>query len=553
MNQTAYERLLDAFRDQGLIVDERSGFANCQAPGHSPRDRSVRVTAAEGKVLFKCFSEPEENILEKLGLTWADTFDDKRGIKYSYDDGRVVTRTPDKRFYQSGNKDGNSLYRAKRVAEAVAAGRTVHVVEGEQDVHAVEAVGGVATCNAMGAGKARQFDYTPLSGGTVVIVADKDDAGEKHAREVAATLLALDCTVTIVNAAEGKDAADHIAAGNTLDMFISRDDLTAEARLDHILATATAMRDGKSAAAVADQLARNLARLNETATDTSDLGNLTHVDTLLDEWWEWVDTDPNDVRTIPSPWFRLNDVIAGGFQPKRLYLTAARPGAGKSLVLTNIAQHAATHGYKGALFSLEMDKNEIIGRIMAAGAEASTSQISRREVDDYNRQKLATYTGILQGASLWVSDEAPLTVAKIRSQCLALKQEHGLDFVCVDYAQLLSSTHKGSENEQLTQISKALKQLAMELDIAVISAAQLNRESTKENRPPKVSDLRGSGSLEQDADVVILLHHEVIDGQETGKVSMILDKNRTGTRTTFEEAWRPNRSKVGEWKAADVA
>lgn len=550
MTTTAYERVVDAFRNQGLIVQEKTaGVADCQAPGHSPRDRSVRVTATEGQVLIYSHSDPTEEVLDRLGIKKSDLFDNPKGVVYDYDDGRRVGRTPDKRFYQSGNTQGSALYRAAKLPDAIAEGRTIYVTEGEKDVHALEAAGAVACCTAMGAGNAAKFDFTPLRGGTVVLVSDNDDDGIRYARTVAGKLLALDCQVSIVNAKVGKDAADHIAAGFRLDEWIPRTDLEAEAKLDDLLARVEKMRESNDAQTTADFLASKLVTVHTTSSRNDGLGQLTHVDELLDDWWAWMDTDEADIRRIPTPWWRVNDVIAGGLQPKRLYLAAARPGFGKSLLLTNVAQHAATSGHKVALYSLEMDKSEILGRIMAAGADASASQITRREVDDYNRDKLATYTGIIQGASLWVSDQAPLTVAQIRSQCMALKEQHGLDLICVDYAQLLTSTAKGSENEQLTQISKALKQLAMELNVAVLSAAQINREAVRENRKPRAADLRGSGSLEQDSDVVILIHHEEQDGMPTGMAQMIFDKNRTGSKTTVEEAWRPNHSKFGEWTA----
>src|SRR5690606_1983480 len=151
-----------------------------------------RVTRTEGQTLVCCFSDPTDQVLDALGLRYSDLFDNPKGVKYEYDDGRIVVRSPDKDFKQYGNKQGNSLYRVNRAVEAIANGRPVLVVEGEKDVHAIEAAGGIAACTAMGAGKAKMFDFTPLRGGNITIVADKDEAGEKHAREVAATLLTLD-------------------------------------------------------------------------------------------------------------------------------------------------------------------------------------------------------------------------------------------------------------------------------------------------------------------------------------------------------------------------
>ncbi|MCD2099617.1 DnaB-like helicase C-terminal domain-containing protein [Rhodococcus qingshengii] len=548
MNTTAYDRVLDAFRSQGLIVQEkRDGVADCQAPGHSDRDRSVRVTRTEGQTLVCCFSDPTDQVLDTLGLRYSDLFDNPKGVKYEYDDGRIVVRSPDKDFKQYGNKQGNSLYRVNRAVEAISNGRPVFLTEGEKDVHAIEAAGGIAACTAMGAGKAKMFDFTPLRGGTITIVADKDEAGEKHAREVAATLLGLDCTVSIVNAAEGKDAADHIAAGNLLDGFIARDDLTAEARLDHILATATAMRDGKSAAAVADQLARNLAKLNETTSDTSDLGNFQQFDTILEEWLEWVDAPLDLDSIVPTPWQHVNDALGGGLRPQALYLCAARPGHGKTVVGVNIAQHAAELGIPTGVLSLEMSNMQIASRIMSAGGEVHASQIREHNLDEHNQKKLGEYVGRIQGRPLYVSDQATINEKQIRRQVATLVDKYGIKLLVVDYLQLMNASDtKTARQEQLSAISRELKLIAKDFNIAVFAAAQLNRDSAKENRPPVVADLRGSGSLEQDADVVILLHHETeADGTPTGMVDFILGKVRDGAPTTISLPWRPHVSKVG--------
>ncbi|MEP9417468.1 AAA family ATPase [Gordonia sp. VNQ95] len=220
MRDTAYERILDAFREQGLIVDDQGGRANCQAPGHSPKDRSVVVTRTEGSVLVHSHSEPTDDVLVELGFPGGrrdpGLYDDPRGIGYEYPDGRLVRRSPDKKFRQAGNTKGRSLYRADRIAAA----EVVYYVEGEKDVHAVESAGGTAVCNAQGAGKVHLADLSPLKGKTVMVVADKDETGRKHATQVVAALETIAADVVIVEAAQGKDAADHVAAGRDLSELV---------------------------------------------------------------------------------------------------------------------------------------------------------------------------------------------------------------------------------------------------------------------------------------------------------------------------------------------
>lgn len=217
---TAYTQVLQAFRTRGLAVDEKSGRANCQAPGHSPRDRSVVVTHIEGSVLVCSHSDPTDDVLAELGYPNGTRdpglYDDPRGAGYRYPDDRLVHRSPDKRFRQTGNTKGRSLYRADRVAEA----NLVYYVEGEKDVLAIEAAGGIAVCNAQGAGKVHLADLTPLAGKTVMVVADKDEPGQRHAAQVVAALDGIAESVAVVEAAEGKDAADHIAAGRDLSELV---------------------------------------------------------------------------------------------------------------------------------------------------------------------------------------------------------------------------------------------------------------------------------------------------------------------------------------------
>jgi len=217
MGETAFNRVLSAFRDNGLTVIERGDRANAQAPGHSGVDRSVSIKSIEGRVLMYCHAgEQLDDVLAAVGLHKRDLFDNPRGATYSYPDGRRVVRSPDKKFWQRGNTKGRSVFRADRIGGA----DTVFCVEGEQDVLAVESVGGIAVCSAMGAEKAYLFDWEPLRGRNAVVVADSDEPGRKHAAQVAGLLDGIAASVWIVEAKTGKDAADHITAGHTLDEFV---------------------------------------------------------------------------------------------------------------------------------------------------------------------------------------------------------------------------------------------------------------------------------------------------------------------------------------------
>lgn len=498
------DRFIDALRDNGCTVIERGNDrAIAQAPGHSPADRSISIlyNAAEGRTAFMSFADDKEQVLDALGLTWADLFDDPKGSKYEYGDGRTVHRSPDKRFRQSGNTKGRSLFRAERLADA----EVVYMVEGEHDVLTLESEGVAATCTAMGAGKAHLFDLTPLHGKRVRIVRDMDAPGKAHALQVA-ELLAGHAEVSILEPAIGKDASDHITAGHGVDEFRSAEVEVAEAAVQRIR----------------------------------------KFDAITDEWWKWLDDTAGSGRVVPTPWEPLNEILAGGLHPGRSYLIAGRPGGGKSLALTNIAAHAAENGHKGLLFSLEMGHIEIASRIIAAGANAEYGQITRRDIDAYNMAGIAEYLDRARGMPLWVCDDASITVDKIREDAREAMRHMQLDFVAVDYAQLLRPTDSRDTRErQIAEISRSLKILSKELDIAVVTACQLNRAPSKEKRPPTIAELRESGALEQDSDVIILLHHNTIEDMPTGEVDLIVGKNRTGKLATITLPWRAYRAKIG--------
>lgn len=220
---TALDRLSDALQQRDCKPRQGTGGQwSARCPAHEDRSPSLSFRQTEGQTLAHCHAGCDlRDVLAALDLGMADLFDEPRGAVYRYDDGRVVHRSPDKRFRQSGNTKGSaSLYRLGTVTEAVAAGRTVYLVEGEKDVHALESVGVVATTSPMGSSNWSKVDPSPLAGATVVLVADDDEPGRRYATEAKASLDRLGCTVAVVKAKTGKDAADHIAAGHGPEEFL---------------------------------------------------------------------------------------------------------------------------------------------------------------------------------------------------------------------------------------------------------------------------------------------------------------------------------------------
>ena len=224
----SYNNILDALRNHGSDIKETGhgqSKATAQCPAHDDDHPSLSISKRKDGlgVVICCHAGCDyRDVLDKVGLQPRDLFD-APGMRdiynprrdYVYPDGRTVHRKPDKSFPQSGNTKGDSLYRADRISDT----QTVYVPEGEKDVEAIEAVGGAAVCPPMGAGQNSldRYDWSVLRGKHVRVVADKDAKGYKHAAQVFELLRGIAASVRIVQAAVGKDSADHIAAGKTLD------------------------------------------------------------------------------------------------------------------------------------------------------------------------------------------------------------------------------------------------------------------------------------------------------------------------------------------------
>jgi len=218
---TAYERVLDALHNHGSIVKTNGIRAMAQCPAHDDRNPSLGILATETRAALCCYAGCKTaDVIAALGLTWPDLYNNPRGPVYKYDSGRLIHRTMDKQFIPSGNKTAPyELYRLAKVKEAVAAGVPVYLVEGEEDVHAIEAVGAVATTGPGGATNIGKCDLTPLYGADVIAVVDRDESGDKWAAAVRDRLNGHAKELVFQQAAAGKDASDHVAAGHGLDDF----------------------------------------------------------------------------------------------------------------------------------------------------------------------------------------------------------------------------------------------------------------------------------------------------------------------------------------------
>ena len=244
---------------------------------------------------------------------------------------------------------------------------------------------------------------------------------------------------------------------------------------------------------------------------------------------------PDGVYGVPTDFIEF-DELTGGLHGGQMIVIAARPGVGKSTLALDIARSAAIHHQMTTVFfSLEM-------RILSAEGKISMGRLKKGDLDTEGWTNLATLQGRIDSAPLFIDDSPNMTLMEIRAKCRRLKQRNDLKLVVLDYLQLMSSGKKvESRQQEVSEFSRSLKLLAKELDVPVIALSQLNRGSEQRtDKRPMVSDLRESGSIEQDADMVILLHREDMynpDSERVGEADMIIAKHRGGPTRTIPLAF----------------
>ncbi len=239
------------------------------------------------------------------------------------------------------------------------------------------------------------------------------------------------------------------------------------------------------------------------------------------------------------------DAATAGLQNSNLIILAARPGIGKTSFALNIAQNAAIREkVPVAIFSLEMGKDELVNRVISSEALVESGKLRVGDINAADMTKISHSLQDILTAPVYIDDTPGITVAEIRAKCRRLKMEKGLGLVVIDYLQLMQSGGKRGESraQEVSDMSRSLKIMAKELNIPVITLSQLNRSSEKLARRPMLSDLRESGSIEQDADIVIMLNRPNVEenAEETSGniVECIIAKNRAGECTTIPLAWR---------------
>ena len=253
--------------------------------------------------------------------------------------------------------------------------------------------------------------------------------------------------------------------------------------------------------------------------------------------------------------FRDLDALTNGLHAGQMIIIAARPAIGKSTLALDICRAASVqHKMASVVFSLEMGRTELTMRLMSAETGIPLELLRKGRLQQNDWDRIAATASRLSDTPLFIDDSPNMSLMEIRAKCRRLKQKHDLQLVVVDYLQLMSSGKKvESRQQEVSEFSRALKLLAKELEIPVIAVAQLNRgPETRQDKRPMMSDLRESGSLEQDADVVMLLHREDAYERESpraGEADIIVAKHRNGRTDTIAVAFQGDRARFVDMAA----
>ena len=249
------------------------------------------------------------------------------------------------------------------------------------------------------------------------------------------------------------------------------------------------------------------------------------------------------IEGVPSGYRELDDLLTG-FHPGEMILVAGRPAMGKTSLGMNFIENAAIRaGKKAAVFSLEMPAEQLAMRMMCTEARVNIQNVRRGQIEDDDWQRLCDALVSIGPAAIYIDTTPGITVPELRSKARRLQLEHGLDVIMIDYLSLMSGTGKtNSRQEEVSQISRMLKGLALELDVPVIALQQLSRAPTgRANHRPQLSDIRESGAIEQDADVVMFIHREEYydpDTPDKGIAELIVAKQRNGALGTVKLGWK---------------
>lgn len=261
----------------------------------------------------------------------------------------------------------------------------------------------------------------------------------------------------------------------------------------------------------------------------------------LNEYFGRVETlmqSPEQMQGLPTG-FKDLDLLLGGLQRSDLLIFAGRPGMGKTSFLLSVALNAAKVGARIAIFTMEMGAEQIVQRLVAMETGINTQKLRTGQLSPQEYSKFVQSAGILGSLPIFIDDTPALTPLQMRTKCRRVEHEYGLELVIVDYLQLMSGggTFENNRVQEISYISRSMKEMARELRVPVFTAAQLSRAvEQRQDKHPQLSDLRESGSLEQDADIVAFLYREVVYNEATEspkRADIIVAKHRNGPTDTI--------------------
>ena len=318
-----------------------------------------------------------------------------------------------------------------------------------------------------------------------------------------------------------------------------RNILEASAKLRKAIAVASdtiaaARETGADADTVLERFEHDALAIRQTSAGSGEVDIKATLKAVIDDM-EDAHASGGRLRGIATGFHDL-DKLTGGLRPGQLSVIAARPSVGKTSLAMNIAEHVAI-GSKVpvGVFSLEMSSQELLHRMVCSLARVNSGDVNEGKLTAGDFARMATATGKIGKAPLHICDKGGLTIGQLASNARRMVQRHGIKLMIVDYLQLMSGGQKRSSRyEDVTAISIGLKALAKELGIPFIVLAQLNRASEQESRAPRMSDLRDSGSIEQDADIIGLLHREEREDGDIVPISLYVPKQRNGATGKIE-------------------
>lgn len=280
--------------------------------------------------------------------------------------------------------------------------------------------------------------------------------------------------------------------------------------------------------------------------------DFTHISDVLETTFERIEqlyNSDGNITGVGTGYAEL-DRMTSGFQRSDLIIVAARPSVGKTAFALNVAQNVAVrNGLPVAIFSLEMSKDQLVQRMLCAEAYIDGHKLRNGTLDDEDWPKLSMGVSTLSNAPIYIDDSPGITVPEMRSKLRRLKIEHGLGFVVIDYLQLIHGRRTQGDNRQqeISEISRTLKQLARELEVPIVALAQLSRSvEQRQDKRPMLSDIRESGSIEQDADIVAFLYREDYYDPESERqniIEIIIAKQRNGPTGKIDLVFLKNYNK----------